>query len=145
MAIKWAATVEIRWGEYRVQFGIEADREAVDARIMADIDAKLVAADSVEKPVIRAHVYFFAADYYYETDRDLGKALEWMNQGIEISPVNYFFLYQSKILGKLERYDEAIAASRRGLDMFLEGGTNKEWIYRYEQQIAGWEKMKAAG
>ena len=140
---EWAATVEIRWGDYRVPFKLEVDKEAVDARIMADIESKLAIADSITEPVVRAHVYFFAADYYFETGRDLEQALAWMNQGIEIEPVNYFFLYQSKILGKLGRYDEAIDASKRGLDMFLEGGTNKEWIYRYEQQIAGWERVQA--
>ena len=142
---EWAATMEIRWGEYRIPVRLEVDREAVDARIMADIEAKLAAADSIEQPVVRAHVYFLAGDYYKESGRDLEKALTLMDQGIEISPVNYFFLYKSEVLGKLGRYDEAIAASQRGLDLFLEGGNNKEWIYRYEEQIAGWEEMKGEG
>lgn len=142
---EWASTVEIRWGQYRIPFRLEVDREAVDARIMADIEAKLVAAESIEEPVVRAHVYFLAGEYYKESGRDLEKALALIDQGIQVSPVNYFFLYKSEVLGKLGRYDEAIATSQRGLDLFLEGGKNKEWIYRYQEQIAGWEKMKGDG
>ena len=135
---KHRSTIEISWGILRVSFPIEADQQLLDNRLLASISDKLNDPDAHQDSIISAHIYFFAAEYYHQTQRDLEQALSWMNKAISISNVNYFHLFKSDILGSMKRYKEAIAASEEGLARF-EKGKNEEWKWRYRQQIEKWK------
>lgn len=61
------ARLDLLWGNTRVSINMSTD---VDAKVMARIDEAM---KSDKKP------YYEAAVYYYENDKDLKKALEWIN------------------------------------------------------------------
>lgn len=137
------ATINIRWGKHVIPISVKIDEEAQDAQIVSDIKKILALPDDRDKPIMVAHDYFHAAVYYLDTNRDPEQALTWFNKAISMEDVSYFNLYKSDLLGKLKRYDEAIKASKLGLAIFMVTGNNKEWVWRYEQQIEKWKKLKA--
>ena len=135
--------LEIVWGKHRIPIELKIDEVAQDAQIVADIKTTLTLPEDRDEPIVVAHDYFHAAQYYNETNKDPKQALKWFNKAIALQDVSYFHLYKSDLLGKLKRFDEAIESSKTGLAIFMVNGTNKEWIWRYEQQIEKWQKMKS--
>lgn len=134
---KFQTNMDLVWGNLKVPMLIEVDKQIADRKIMASIDEKLNDPEAHKEDIISAHIYFFAADYYFQTNRDLNQAITWMNKAIEIKEVNYFYFYQSKILGEMGRFKQAIEASQNGLALFQKG-TNEEWKWRYREQIEQW-------
>ncbi|MCE7990379.1 MAG: DUF2911 domain-containing protein [Roseivirga sp.] len=137
------AVLNLRWGKHVIPISVKIDEKAQDAQIVADIKKTLALPDDRDKPIVVAHDYFHAAVYYMETNREPEQALNWFDKAIALEDVSYFNLYKSDLLGKLKRYDEAIEASKLGLAIFMVTGNNKEWIWRYEQQIEKWKKLKS--
>lgn len=139
---QYNSNIEISWGNIRVPFKIEVDRKGVDERIMASIKEKLNNPKAHKDPIVSAHIYFFSALYYQESDRDLNQALEWINKAIKIKSVNYFYYYKSEMLGAMNKYQEAIVTSKIGQDIF-NSGNNTEWKLKYSEQIKKWmNKLK---
>lgn len=138
------AIIEIRWGNIEVPINLVIDSIAQDKEVLSNITETLNKPVDRDKSIVVAHDYLEAAVYYLNNNKDLDQALEWVDKAIEIHSVNYFYLYKSDILGELERYGEAIEASKEGLAIFIKG-TNKEWIWRYEVQIQKWESKKKSG
>lgn len=136
---KDSSTVSIVWGKLVIPLKIEIDKELTDQRIMSSIKQKLNDPKAHEEPIVSAHIYFFAANYYYNSNRNTEQALEWMNKAIEIKEVNYFFYYKAEIAGSSGSFTEALKASRKGLSLFEDGG-NEEWKWRYRTQIDKWER-----
>ncbi len=136
---KGSADLVMEWGDLKLEVKAESDKESVDRRILASINDKLNDPAAHQEAIVSAHVYFFAADYYHQSGRDLEQALEWINKAVEIKNVNYFHLYKAEILGDLGRFEDALTASKEGLSMFEEG-PNEEWKWRYRQQIEKWQK-----
>lgn len=137
------AMLNLRWGKHLIPVSIKIDEKAQDEQILAGIKKTLALPDDRDEAITVAHDYFHAAVYYMETDRDPEQALTWFDKAIALKDVSYFNLYKSELLGKLKRYDEAIEASKLGLAIFMVTGNNKEWIWRYEQQIEKWKKLKS--
>lgn len=58
--------------------------------------------------------YIAAANYYYENDKDLNKALEWINKSLEIEPRAYWaILLKGKIQLKLKDKEGAAASATK--------------------------------
>ncbi len=134
--------LDLRWGNLSVPIKLEIDWEAQDKMILANIDSVLALPDDRDSKMRVSHDYLHGAMYYLKHDKDLEQALKWVNKALEIQVVSYFPLYKAEILAKMERYDKAIEASNQGLDIFMVKGTNKEWIWRYKQQIKQWKELK---
>lgn len=97
---KEQADIVLSWQKTQVSFTVETE---VDSKIMAEIDEVL---GKDNRP------YFAAARYYYDNDKDLNKALEWVNKAVEARPDAFWMTHQkAKILMKLEKYNEAIVAA----------------------------------
>ncbi|MEP1097666.1 MAG: DUF2911 domain-containing protein [Cyclobacteriaceae bacterium] len=137
-----SGVLDLRWGTLSVPINVEIDWEAQDQQILADIDSVLALPLDRDSDMRVAHDYLHASMYYLKYNKDLEQALKWVNKAIDIEVVSYFPLYKAEILAKLKRYDEAIEASNQGLDIFMVTGNNKEWIWRYKQQIELWNKLK---
>lgn len=75
-----SANIELSWENTRVAFNVVAD---IDAAIMASID-KAINKDS--KP------YYQAASYYYDNNKDMKVALEWINKAVEQNPKAYWVM-----------------------------------------------------
>lgn len=75
-----AANIELNWENTRVAFFV-----------VADIDSKIM--KSIEKTVINdAKPYYQAASYYYENNKDLKLALEWIDKAVSQNPKAYWVL-----------------------------------------------------
>lgn len=94
------ATITLDWENTRVSINITA---AINDAIMANIN-KAVIEDN--RP------YFAAARYYYEQNKDLGKALEWANKAFEQYPKAYWVkTLVARIELKMGKKKEAIASA----------------------------------
>lgn len=95
-----SADIEIKWATTEVSFNVSTD---IDSKIMKQID-EVMNAD--KRP------YYQAASYYYENDKDLKKALEWVNKAIEARPEAFWIYHlKAKIQNKLKDYNGAIATA----------------------------------
>ena len=85
--------------------------------------------------------YFKAANYYYENDKDLNKAQEWINKAVENNPKAYWVLHtKAKIEYKLKNYPEATKAAEQSLALAKESSDNS-YIKMNEKLIADVKKM----
>ncbi|MFN4235054.1 MAG: DUF2911 domain-containing protein [Bacteroidia bacterium] len=95
-----SADIEIKWANTEVSFNVSTD---IDSKIMKQID-EVMNAD--KRP------YYQAASYYYENDKDMKKALEWVNKAIEQRPEAFWIYHlKAKIQYKLKDYNGAIATA----------------------------------
>jgi tetratricopeptide (TPR) repeat protein len=72
------ASIEMSWEKTRVSFRVEAD---IDSKIMKNIESAVI---KDNKP------YYQAASYYYENNKDLNLALEWINKAVANNPNAYW-------------------------------------------------------
>ncbi len=118
------ANIELNWEKTRVSFNVVAD---IDSRIMKNIDASL-AADT--RP------YFQAASYYYETNKDLAKALEWVNKGIDNNPKAFWMvMLKAKIQAKQKDSKGAVATAEQVITIATEA-KNDDYVAQAKKLIA---------
>ncbi|MGD9329645.1 MAG: DUF2911 domain-containing protein, partial [Cyclobacteriaceae bacterium] len=83
----------------------------VGAKIEVNTDEAVMA--SIERamdPSSDAGKYWAAANYYYETDRDMDKALEWVNKSIELGNNRFWVVHmKAKIQHKMGDCSAAVA------------------------------------
>lgn len=73
-----SCNIELIWEQTKIAFKVSTD---IDSKIMKNIDV-VMANDS--RP------YYTAANYYYENNKDLKKALEWVSKATEQNPKAYW-------------------------------------------------------
>jgi hypothetical protein len=89
-----------------------------DAAVMADIERAM-------NPSSDAGKYWAAANYYFETDRDLSKALEWIDKSIELGNNRFWVVHvKAKIQQKMGECSAAIATAEASKKMAKEAGNN---------------------
>jgi len=119
-----SAEIEIVWDKTRVAFGVKAD---IDTKILGSID-KALAADS--RP------YFQAANYYYENDKDLAKALEWVNKAVEQNTKAFWvMMLKARIELKAKDKKAAIASAEKVITIATEA-KNDDYIKMANDLIA---------
>lgn len=97
-----SASIDLCWENTKVSLSVEAD---IDATIMKNIETVL-AKD--------ARPYYSAANYYYENNKDMNKALEWANKAVENNPKAYWqWLLKAKIHLKLNDKKAATEAANK--------------------------------
>ncbi|MBL7921791.1 MAG: DUF2911 domain-containing protein [Bacteroidia bacterium] len=116
--------IELVWEKTRVAINVVAD---IDAKIMKNIDNSL-AADT--RP------YFQAASYYYETNKDLAKAFEWVNKAIENNPKGFWIvLLKAKIQAKQNDKKGAVATAEQVITLATEA-KNDDYVAMAKKLIA---------
>ena len=105
------ATVAISWENTRVKFDVKQES---DALIMAQIKEK-TAATKVENST-----YFDAANYYYETNRDLKQALEWADKVVAGEQKYWTYYLRAKIAAKMGNCAVAVPDAQKGLELAKE-------------------------
>lgn len=99
----------------------------VDTRVMAGIDAVMQAE---KKP------YFAAAQYYYENNKDISKALNWMNEAEKADPkATYIKYWKARIQLKAGDKAGAVATAKEGARLAKEE-KNDEYVRLNEGVIA---------
>ncbi|CEN37751.1 conserved exported hypothetical protein [Capnocytophaga cynodegmi] len=87
-----------------------------------------------------ASEYHRAANYYYEENIDLNKALEWSTKAVEQNPNAYWILkLKSDIEAALKNYKEAIKTAEKALESAKKAG-NEGYIKALENNIKDWKK-----
>lgn len=96
--------LEMRWENISFSFHITTE---VDSKIMANIDEVM---NKDTKP------YFSAALYYYENNKDLGKALEWISTAEKAHPKSSFYkVWKARIQLKMGDKAGALATAQQGV------------------------------
>lgn len=108
-----AAEVVLAWERTEVRFKLEHDAHE---QIMADIKAKTA------QPDAKSDTYFDAADYYYEHNIDLDKALVWADKVVEADKQYWTYQLRARILAKMGRCDKAVADAKVSLEMAKKEG-----------------------
>jgi hypothetical protein len=122
--------VQIKWEKTQVSFNVSAD---IDKKIMAQIDEAM---KGEKKP------YYQAARYYFENDKDMNKALEWVKEAAKANVDAFWITHlQAKIELKLKKYDEAIATATASKEK-AQQQTNADYVKLNEKVIAEAEKLK---
>lgn len=128
-----SAFVQLAWENTAVRFKMEFD---IDSKIMAGIEKAM--SDMKSR---NAQVYQQAADYYFSNDKDLNKALEWINKSIELSGGPFFVLrLKSRIQAGLKDYKGAIKTAELSKKKAQEAGSD-QFVKFNEEAIAKWKKM----
>lgn len=95
-----SANVELSWEKTRVAFKVTAD---IDSKIMKTIESTVI---KDNKP------YFQAATYYYDNDKDLKQALEWVDKAFAANPKAYWIaMLKAKIQFKMKDMKGATATA----------------------------------
>jgi hypothetical protein len=100
-----------------VELDIIWDKTKVPVKISADIDATITsqiesAMQSDKKP------YFQAAVYYFENNKDLNKAVEWINEAANQTPDAFWVWYQkARINAKAKNTGVAKEAAQKSIEL----------------------------
>ena len=108
-----ATNIAIRWENAQVKFSVKTDP---DAQIMAQIQAETAKADA------KSGVFSAAANYYFDTNRDLKQAREWANKVVEADKKYWTYYLRGKIAAKQGDCKTAKADAEAGLKMAQEAG-----------------------
>ena len=94
------ANIELTWENTRVAISVVTE---IDSKIMKTIESTIV---QDTRP------FYQAASYYYENNKDLKQALEWVEKAINANPKAYWVvLLKAKILLKLNDKKGAITTA----------------------------------
>ena len=122
-----SASLNILWEDTRVQFPIEDP--TVDRKVMAQIDEKMANAGD------DAGLYYQAASYYYNADKDLKQAQEWIDKAVALDDTKYWMLHlQAKIHAENDNYEQAKAAAQKSMELAEENG-NMDYVRLNEKLL----------
>lgn len=112
--------------------------------IKFEVPTAKIANESIEKTLLGpgADAYYQAANYYYQSNGDLAKALTWVNKSIELRGQEVPFWYlrlKSLIQAKSGDKKGAIETAQRSLDMAEKAG-NSDYVKLNKDSIAEWSK-----
>lgn len=125
-----SANVHLDWEQTRVAFNVVAD---IDTKIMKDIETAI---EKDNKP------YFAAASYYYENNKDMSKALEWVNKAAEQNPKAFWIIHlKAKIQMKLKDAKGAIESAEKSMAL-AKDAKNDDYVKMNEKLIAEAKKSK---
>ncbi|MBD1396910.1 DUF2911 domain-containing protein [Pontibacter sp. JH31] len=128
-----AADLEIMWDKTIASFTIESD---VDSKVMAQIQERVVNGKDVP-----AGLYASAATYYYDNDKDMKQALEWIKKANANEPKFWYLHTQAKIQAKMKDYKGAVKTAEQSMAM-AKKENNDDYVRMNEKAIAEWKKMK---
>ncbi len=111
------------------------EKTAIAIPVTADIDTKI--AKSIESAMtVDNRPYFQAASYYFETGKDLSKALVWADKAIELNPKAFWIMHlKAKIQAKL---GDKVAATKTANESIASAkeAKNDDYVALNEKLIA---------
>ncbi|MFN3402587.1 MAG: DUF2911 domain-containing protein [Cytophagaceae bacterium] len=121
-----SAFITLSWETTSVKFKIENE---FDRKVMAEIQQKMD----------NSFVYYQAASYYLETNRDLKQALEWVNKATEKDPKFWQLHTKAKIQSKLGDCKGAAETAQKSIEL-AKAAKNDEYVKMNEKLIAECKK-----
>ncbi|HEX8506489.1 MAG TPA: DUF2911 domain-containing protein [Hymenobacter sp.] len=125
-----AADLVVSWDRTQVALPVTADP---DRLVMAQIEQAM---KGEKKP------YITAAQYYYNTGKDLTPAIAWVEEAIKANPSYYGYYWKAKLLQKQGKTKEAIEAANKSLELVK---TDKNEVSKAEYTRLNQEVLAAAG
>ncbi|MDQ2770191.1 MAG: DUF2911 domain-containing protein [Bacteroidota bacterium] len=126
-----SADLVLSWDRTQVVLPIVADPDRV---VMGQIEQAM---KGEKRPYVQA------AQYYYNTGKDLTPAIGWLDEYIKANPGEYYSYYwKAKLLQKQGKNAEAIAAARKSLELVQ---ADKNEISKAEYLHLNQEVLAAAG
>jgi hypothetical protein len=117
-------TMMLLWEKTMVPVEITAD---IDGKVMAQIDSAM---QTPKKP------YFSAASYYYESGKDLKKALSWIDAATTEAPkAFYMFHLKAKIQARMGDKAGAKATAQQSIEL-AKAAKNADYVALNEKLIA---------
>lgn len=120
-----SADIQILWENTAVQIPVEAD---IDTKIMAQINSAMT---------VDSRPYFQAATYYFETGKDINKALEWANKAVEAQPTAFWVMHlKAKVQAKAGDKAGAKATAMKSIELAKEA-KNDDYVVLNQKLMAG--------
>ncbi len=118
-----SANIDLLWDMTKVSFNVTTE---IDEKVMKSIEAAL---EKDTRP------YFQSANYYYENNKDLSKALAWTNTAIEQNPKAFWMTHlKAKIQLKMKDTKGAIESAEKSMATAKEDG-NEDYVHLNEKLI----------
>lgn len=123
-----SANLNLKWEHTKAMFKIESK---VDDVVMAQIKEQLI-----DNTPSNPGVYFQAAGYYYDMEKNDEMALGWVNKAIEGSSQKQYWVIhlKAKLLARLGKKVEAKTAAEESMKLAEEGG-NPDYVRLNEKLI----------
>ncbi len=125
---------------------LELQWEKTIVPVKIEVPTKEVAISSIEKTLAgpKASDYFSAAQYFYQSNGDLSKALEWVSKSIELTEKGkdtpfWYLRLKSLIQAKLNDKKGAIETAKLSLEGAKKAGNN-DYIKMNNDSINEWSK-----
>jgi len=116
--------IELNWEKTRVAINVVSE---IDSKIMKNIETNVV---NDNRP------YFQAASYYYESDKDLVKASEWIDKAIANNPKAFWMvMLKAKIQVKQKDQKGAVASAEKVITLATEA-KNDDYVTQAQKLIA---------
>jgi len=116
--------IELTWEKTRVVLAVVSD---IEPKIMKAIETNVV---NDNRP------YFQAASYYYETDKDLVKASEWIDKAIANNPKAFWMvMLKAKIQVKQKDQKGAVVSAEKVIALATEA-KNDDYVAQAQKLIA---------
>ena len=126
-----SADLVVTWDRTQVALPIVADPDRI---VMGQIEQAM---KGEKKP------YITAAQYYYNSGKDLTPAIGWLDEYIKANPKEYYgYYWKAKLLQKQGKNQEAIAAANKSLEFVKD---DKNEVSKAEYMRLNQEVLAAAG
>jgi len=123
-----SANLYLLWDQTMVVMPIEVP---VDERVMTQIERVMNGPSASD--------YFAAAVYYYNTDRDMEQALEWIDQALADNQRYWIMTWKARILGKMENYEQGLSVAQTAMKMAKESD-NPDYVKINQDLIAAFKQ-----
>ena len=115
--------------------------------IKIEVPTKEVASKSIESTLAgpKAGDYFSAAQYYFQSNGDMNKALSWVNKALDLNAASgkeapFWYLRQKSLIqAKLNEKKGAIETAKLSLAAATKAGNN-DYVKMNNDSIAEWSK-----
>ncbi|MBC7391295.1 MAG: DUF2911 domain-containing protein [Opitutaceae bacterium] len=120
------AQISLRWDKTEVSFKFSID---LDSKVLKHIDEQMATASEKDKP------YYNAAGYYLDNNKDLNKALEFVNKAIESNKDAFYMYYtKAKIQNKLGDKKGALESANVSIEK-AKAAKNDDFVRNNEKLI----------
>ena len=123
-----SASLELMWENTVVRVPMTND---IDKKIMAQIEQKLAGPTGND--------YFAMSQYYYDTNKDDKKALEYVNKALEKGVRFWILRHKSLVQARLGDKKGAIETAKESLRLAKEAN-NQDYVRMNEKSISEWSK-----
>lgn len=124
-----SCNIEMMWENTRIVIPVKADNEA---RLNTSIDK------AINNPSIP---YYSAATYYFETDQNLDKALEYTGKAVEQNPKAFWIWYlRARIAAKMGKKDIAKEAAQKSVEAAKGSSYESEYQRNADRLMKGMSK-----